>query len=175
MRCAILLMTLALGCEIPLEAETEFEPSSAQRVGNASLFGVYEGESASEDSDGDAWTITVEAYDCGGYLEGEVTRTGSTSFPVSGTVAGNSIEMTAAEDGQEFALQERSNPIKRSQDCGLERREQEARGLHDSSSIRKRALPAALRMSYSLTSHLIGMERAPLGPVLAEERRPQPV
>ena len=105
MRCAILLMTLALGCEIPLEAETEFEPSSAQRVGNASLFGVYEGESASEDSDGDAWTITVEAYDCGGYLEGEVTRTGSTSFPVSGTVAGNSIEMTAAEDGQEFTLQ----------------------------------------------------------------------
>ena len=98
-------MTLALGCEIPLEAETEFEPSSAQRVGNASLLECMRARVPLKIPMGMHGRSQWRPMTAVGIWRERQTRTGSTSFPVSGTVAGNSIEMTAAEDGQEFTLQ----------------------------------------------------------------------
>ena len=96
MRTGVLLMViLGLGCEVPLESNSTYDENSANRVGNASLFGVYTGVGTSLSSSDSLWNIELESYECGGAVDG-VLRFEDTedSIPLSGTVSGNTLELS---------------------------------------------------------------------------------
>ena len=96
MRTGVLfIVILGLGCEIPLESNSTYDENSANRVGNASLFGVYEGAGTSLSSSDPLWSIELESYECGGVVDGFLRFEGiEDSIPLFGAVSGNTLELS---------------------------------------------------------------------------------